>query len=215
MHYAPMTEQFKQLARQDFEQLHRFGLIGSAWSTVAGRKNGLLRLEEIKQGKPIGTRNDVGIETVSIGSIAGSESRDGDFDRQWRPLKRANQERWTNIAVAKMTDVPLPAIDLIKVGQAYFVRDGHHRISVAKHRGQLEIEANVTEWHMTEGKKVIDPVVANHQAQQSMMGKFRQAGANSAAKLSTTIEGWRRNANLRGIRSLNRSEKPLNSGTAA
>jgi hypothetical protein len=215
MFFAPVAEQFKQTARQDFEQLYRFGSLSSAWSTVRGRENGLLRLEEAKRGKQIRTRNDAGIQTIAIDSIAGSESRDRDFDRKWRPLKRANQERWTSIAVAKLTDVPLPAIDLIKVGLAYFVRDGHHRISVAKHSGQLEIEANVTEWHMMEGQEVSEPVAANHQVRQFGMTQFRQAGATGAAKLMTMMEGWQDGASLRSIRPFNRSEKPFNSGSAA
>ena len=215
MNFAPLTDPFKQTARQEFEDLYRIGLVSHAWSAIAGRRNGLLRLKDMKQGKQVGARNDLSIQTVGIDSIAGSENRAQDFDSRWRPLKRANQERWTNIAVAQMTDMPLPAIDLIKVGQAYFVRDGHHRISVAKHRGQLEIEANVTEWRMKEEKGAAEPVATNHQIRQSTMVRFRQAGTTGITKLKTTMDGWQAGSSVRSLRPFNRPAKPFNSGSAA
>ncbi len=215
MYFAPVSEQFKQTARQDFEQLYRSGLVSNAWSTVTGRRNGLLQLEETKRGKQAGARNDAGIQTVEIDSIAGSESRAQDFDIKWRPLNRSNQERWTNIAVARMNDVPLPAIDLIKVGQAYFVRDGHHRISVAKHNGQLEMEANVTEWHMAEEDERSISAASSNQDRKSVMEDFGQATIASFNRLSTVLEGWQAGINLRPLRLFNRSEKPYNSGSAA
>jgi hypothetical protein len=58
-------------------------------------------------------------------------------------LKKHNCERWINIAVARDMGVVLPAVDLVQVGDVYYVRDGHHRISVAKAMEQLDIDARI------------------------------------------------------------------------
>jgi hypothetical protein len=78
---------------------------------------------------------------VSIRDIAGSESRSQDFDARFNPLKSHHQERWISIACARRMGTPLPPIRLIQVGSAYYIRDGHHRVSVARAMGQMEIEA--------------------------------------------------------------------------
>ena len=95
-------------------------------------------------------RNYAGIQSVPLAKIAGSEGRCDDFDADFRPLKSHNQDRWISVAIARSRDIALPAVELVQVKDAYFVRDGHHRISVAKLEGQLEIEAQVTVWHGVE-----------------------------------------------------------------
>ena len=81
---------------------------------------------------------------ILIDQIEGSEGRSRDFDVDFRPLRRHIQDRWINIALACARGVQMPPVDLIQVGDAYFVRDGHHRISVAKANGQKTIDALVT-----------------------------------------------------------------------
>ncbi len=85
-----------------------------------------------------------GIKEVPIAEIRGSEGRAEDFDDHFRPLSERSSERWTSIAIARSEGVPLPPVELVKVGRCYFVRDGHHRISVAAKAGQECIEAEVT-----------------------------------------------------------------------
>ena len=75
-----------------------------------------------------------------------------------------------NIAVARASEVMLPAIDLVRVGEHYFVRDGHHRVSVAKFQGQMEIEANVIEWHCAAAAS--DPISAHLAAKPTYLGFF-------------------------------------------
>jgi hypothetical protein len=83
---------------------------------------------------------------VALEEILGSESRSDDFDRSFHPLSSKTQSRWVSIAVARTTGETLPPVELIKVGEAYYVRDGHHRLSVAHAFGEHYIEAIVTEW---------------------------------------------------------------------
>ena len=86
------------------------------------------------------------LQFVPIEDIEGSEGRSRDFDAQFRPLRKHIQERWINIAIARTKGVQLPPVDLIQIGEKYFVRDGHHRISVARAQGQVVIDAMVTVW---------------------------------------------------------------------
>lgn len=81
------------------------------------------------------------IVNVPLDRIVGSEGRSEDFDAEFRPLKSHNQERWIGIAAARRMGVVLPPVELVPDGDRYYVRDGHHRISVAKALGQVEIEA--------------------------------------------------------------------------
>ena len=175
--YTSVAEQWKQVARQDFEKLHRSSAVDSLWSTISGRPHRLLRLNTVEGNGRYRSRTDTGIQTVSIAQICGSESRSTDFDRQWRPRKTVNRERWMGIAIAHRKDVPLPAVDLIKIGDAFFVRDGHHRISVAKHQGQVEIEANVIEWNLDD---------------QPGMSVHAVTDAGSPFHMQFNAESWRR-----------------------
>jgi len=84
-----------------------------------------------------------------MAQIRGSEGRSREFDAYFRPLQTHTKHRWVNIAVAQQEGQPLPPVELIQIGDVYFVRDGHHRISVAHVLGQEEIEAEVTLWETT------------------------------------------------------------------
>ena len=98
-------------------------------------------------GRNIQNHHYCGAATVRIDQIKGSEGRSQDFDQDFNPLKLRNQGRWLSIARAWHHGVSLPAVDLIKVGDAYIIRDGHHRISVARAYGQYDVDAVVTVWN--------------------------------------------------------------------
>jgi hypothetical protein len=87
---------------------------------------------------------------VPIRQICGSENRCGDFDRNFHPLHDHNKGRWLRIAQARQQGKSLPPVELVQVGDGYYVRDGHHRISVARALGQKSIEARVIVWQNKE-----------------------------------------------------------------
>jgi hypothetical protein len=87
-----------------------------------------------------------GIQVVPIDSIIGSEGRTADFDMDFHPMSDERRERWVNMAIVYLSRFPLPPIQLIRVGDAYFVRDGHHRISVSRAFGQVAMDAEVIAW---------------------------------------------------------------------
>jgi hypothetical protein len=88
-----------------------------------------------------------GIRVVPIHSIIGSEGRTADFDLHFYPLSDTAKDRWINMAMVHLSRIPLPPIQLICIGDAYFVRDGHHRLSVARMFGQVAMDAEVITWN--------------------------------------------------------------------
>jgi uncharacterized ParB-like nuclease family protein len=88
---------------------------------------------------------DLGIQTISISSIVGSVGRYQDFNRAFLPLGGADEERWKSLDIAMNKLRSLPPIDVYKIGDVYFVRDGNHRVSVAKANGLETMQATVTE----------------------------------------------------------------------
>ena len=89
---------------------------------------------------------DLGLHTIPIGAIVGTVDRRPDtFDRSFRPRSPALRQRWERIAAARRRGEPMPPIDVYRVGDIYFVRDGHHRVSVARALGDTTIEARVRE----------------------------------------------------------------------
>jgi len=89
-----------------------------------------------------------GLKEVLIADIRGTEGRVEDFDDRFNPLSQRTRDRWLNIAIARMSGSALPAVELIQIGDCYFVRDGHHRISVAQAMGGQVLDAEVTVWQV-------------------------------------------------------------------
>lgn len=141
--------------RHAFERLHQQGLRRQLWSRLTGRSRRLLNLTEVQQHLTIYNRYYAGVRLVPVDRICGSENRCGDFDGNFRPLQNHSQSRWISIALARQQDIALPLIELVQINDRYFVRDGHHRISVARALGQREIEAEVTVWECHPASEVI------------------------------------------------------------
>jgi hypothetical protein len=78
--------------------------------------------------------------------IIGSVDRADEFDHDFNPLSRSTRARWERVNQAFLHDVILPPVVLQKVGDDYFVRDGHHRVSVARYHGAAYIDAEVSEY---------------------------------------------------------------------
>ena len=83
---------------------------------------------------------------MGVDKIIGTEGRAANFDIDFYPMGEESRERWTSMAVAFLARIPLPPVELIQVGDVYFVRDAHHRISVARSFGQTAVDAEVITW---------------------------------------------------------------------
>lgn len=126
--------------------LHNINWAGKVWSALTSRSRRLLDLAEVQATHPTFGYHYTGKQTVSLSQICGSTSpaRCHDFDINFRPLRNHNEHRWQGVALARQSGKKLPPVALIQVSEIYFVQDGHHRISVAKARGEQTIEAEVT-----------------------------------------------------------------------
>jgi len=113
---------------------------------LTGRSNRLLALDKAAGDHAASNHHYLGTYAVPLRQIRGSEARTKDFDRSFHPLSTRTMHRWMSVARARAEGTPLPTVELIKVGEIYFVRDGHHRISVAHAFGDEFIEAEVIEW---------------------------------------------------------------------
>jgi hypothetical protein len=105
----------------------------------------LLSFEEAKGALARWSQAYRGMRTVEVEKITGSVGRYRDFDGSFLPLKVSMSERWGRIDRAYHRGEELPAVSLYKIGDAYFVRDGNHRVSVAKYHKVAAIDAEVVE----------------------------------------------------------------------
>ena len=87
----------------------------------------------------------LGLQVIPLDSIVGSVDRTRDFDRWFRPKSGRTRERWERLARAQRRGEQIPPIDVYRVGELHFVRDGHHRVSVAHALRLRVIDAFVTE----------------------------------------------------------------------
>jgi hypothetical protein len=135
-----------RLAIQKFNRAYTRSWLSRFWSLLTQRSSQILSLQKVKTAISIRNRHYAGVRTVQLDRIRGSENRATDFDVHFNPLQRHDKQRWVNIAVAMLLDCAVPPVELIQIGETYFVRDGHHRISAARALGQKEIDAVVTTW---------------------------------------------------------------------
>ena len=134
------TNNLRIAAGKVFERAIRRSHTARFWARLLGKNNQLLELS----AQPVSPRRRVGhIITVPISQIKGSLGRSTDFDAEFNPPKEHNRERWISVASAVMKQLPLPPVELVQVGDIYFVQDGHHRISVAHALNQDVIEASI------------------------------------------------------------------------
>jgi hypothetical protein len=101
--------------------------------------------DEVRRSLRAYNRIRRGIRVVDPEKIVGSVGRNRDFDRCFMPLRAAAGERWKRVDLAFYRDKVLPPVSLYKLGDAYFVEDGNHRVSVARYHGVPALEADVTE----------------------------------------------------------------------
>jgi hypothetical protein len=120
------------------------------WEELKGfilrKSTRLLPFDEVKDKLEIWFVRDLGIQTVFIDSIVGSESRYRSFTRHFLPIEEDLRDRWKKVAQAHYFWQDLPPVELYKVRNAYFVKDGHHRVSVARAKRVRNIEARVYEY---------------------------------------------------------------------
>jgi hypothetical protein len=114
-------------------------------SLVRGKPAELLSFEDIRARLRLREESYLGLQEVELDRILGSVGRYRDFTRGFLPRTAKMQDRWSRIYAQATGLTGLPPIELYKVGDAFFVRDGNHRVSVARQLGSNTIQAHVTE----------------------------------------------------------------------
>jgi len=105
----------------------------------------ILPFEEVTAALGWVGQRSVGLQSIPIESIVGTVDRSKEFDREFRPTSGRVRGRWQRIAEAQRRGRDMPPISVFRVGDLHFVRDGHHRVSVARAQGRSHIDAYVTE----------------------------------------------------------------------
>jgi nucleotide-binding universal stress UspA family protein len=134
-------------ALQDFSTARRKASIQEILARLSGRSSELLSYEEVAEKLKLNVRTEAGVYDIPLKAIIGSVGRYNEFNRDFMPLKNDDQQRWARVkaAVDDPGGIGLPPIEVYKVGDAYFVLDGNHRVSVARQEGFEFIEAHVIE----------------------------------------------------------------------
>lgn len=135
----------ENISHSDFERALFKGFWRQVISYLKGTTNNLLPYDDIRKLLPMKGQRYLGLREVSIDKIIGSQGRYLDFDRAFLPTQTRTKGRWMSIDKAHLEQIILPPVDLYKIGEVYFVRDGNHRVSVARERGQQFIDAYVIE----------------------------------------------------------------------
>jgi hypothetical protein len=135
-------------AQHDFVRARRratFSRLASRLRWLPDDVDLILPYAEVVEALGFVSERWVGLEVIPLDLIVGTVDRGRDFDRSFRPTSRRVRSRWEQIATAMRRGEPMPPIDVVRIGEIYFVRDGHHRVSVARALGWTDFEASVTE----------------------------------------------------------------------
>jgi uncharacterized ParB-like nuclease family protein len=143
-----VVEQIRAI--QDFDAARFRALWRALGATLVGRSRKLPSLDAVLAAAGTEGRSFGGVHEIPLNSIVGSASslsKTGDFDAGFLPVSTRLRHRWTRIYREMVEGDELPPIDVYKVGEGYYVIDGHHRVSVARNLGRDTINARVIEVH--------------------------------------------------------------------
>jgi len=135
-------------AQDDFSRARRSQLLAELGRRLRREPDDvalILPFDEVIDALGMVGEVQLGLQTIPLDSIVGTVDRTRDFDRGFRPTTPRVRGRWQRIAAAQRRGEAFPPISVYRVGDLHFVRDGHHRVSVAKTLGREEIDAYVTQ----------------------------------------------------------------------
>jgi uncharacterized ParB-like nuclease family protein len=186
-----MSAEFTHRAENDFSRARLKSFLNRIRSVISGQPTRLLSYDEVRASLRIGGPIYRGIQTVAVSQIVGSLNRYHQFDRAFLPTENQMAPRWVSVDRAFYKAVSLPPVLLYKVGQVYFVVDGHHRVSVAREQGQEYIDAEVrecsTKVNITPDLKPEDLVILGEKVQFLERTRLDQLRRESRIRL--TIAG--------------------------
>jgi hypothetical protein len=135
-------------AQDDFSRARRSQLLAELGRRLRREPDDvglILPFDEVVEALGMVGEVELGLQTIQLDSVVGTVDRTRDFDRGFRPTTPRVRGRWQRIAAAQRRGEAFPPISVYRVGDLHFVRDGHHRVSVAKSLGRADIDAYVTQ----------------------------------------------------------------------
>ncbi|MDX1653846.1 MAG: universal stress protein [Candidatus Competibacteraceae bacterium] len=135
----------RSLVADDFRRARRQAELRDVLNRLTGRCEELLSYEEVRQrlrGRELSGRK---LDYIPLEAIVGSVGRYREFTRDFLPRKHISPQRWVGVKLAMTGLRGVPPIEVYRIGEAYFVADGNHRVSVARQMGLTHIQAFVTE----------------------------------------------------------------------
>lgn len=136
----------KQLrAGMDFQTARLQAFLSEAGSVLRRGAKPLLSFDEVRKAARMEGQAYRGLTDVPLVKIRGSVDRPNDFDASFLPVRSHLRERWARLDAAMRSGEAIPPIEVYRLGDVYFVKDGHHRVSVARQLGWETIPARVIE----------------------------------------------------------------------
>ena len=134
-------------SRDDFARARRNAVLARLGARLRMREGDvdvLLPFDEVIGALGHRGEQQLGLQSVDLDTIVGSVDRRTGFDRQFRPTSDLTRSRFERLALAVRRGEDLPPVDLYRVGEVHFVRDGHHRVAVLRALGRELGAARVT-----------------------------------------------------------------------
>src|SRR5512138_1188212 len=135
-----------RMAIQDFQAARQRAAVQEVLARFTRKSNRLLSYDDVAEKLKLRLRTERGVQQVPLDAIIGSVGRYTDFTRTFLPRQVKDLQRWARVKAAMEDGVDMPPIEVYKVGEAYFVVDGNHRVSIAREEGSPTIAAHVIEF---------------------------------------------------------------------
>lgn len=134
-----------ETALRDFQRARARAALDELLGRFQGRSTELLSYDEVVDKLRVTGRAEAGKRAIPVTAIVGSVGRYHDFTRAFLPRQASDAQRWARVKAAVAELGEMPPIEVYRIGDAYFVRDGNHRVSIARQQGVDQIDAVVTE----------------------------------------------------------------------
>jgi len=192
-------------AKEDFARARRARILADIGRRLRGEPddvNLILPFEEVVEALGRVSEHDLGLKNIPLDSIVGTVDRTREFDRSFLPTSPRLRTRWERIAAAQRRGEAFPPISVYRIGDLHFVRDGHHRTSVARSQGLDSIDAYVTEVETRVGLgrdlRVTDLPLKGHERlfaervplNPERRGKLRLTNPWDYGDLAEAVEAW-------------------------
>lgn len=141
-----MSDILSQESNRKFSDMRSRVFMENVLAFLQKKPNTLLPFEDVRSMLNLSHLRYLGVQEVPLDKIVGSVGRYDDFTREFLPRRDDQEDRWRKVYDLSTSMTGFPPVELYKVGDAYFVRDGNHRVSVARANDAKTIEAYVTEY---------------------------------------------------------------------